>query len=234
MTICYLCGTPIEGEVSRDHVPPGQFFPRGIRRKHNLDRLVTLPAHPLCNAGFQKDEEYFLWSLGPLAAGSYSGSHVVLDLGDRFRAGKFLGLGNASLNEFDARPGGLYLPGDKVVKRVQGDRVRRVAWKIVRGLHFHEYGAVLRDSTPFFFELFEPEHEFASEFLPLYEQVKASPSRGAYPAIFDYKYLVHDRVGTSHVWGMLFWDQLMVFLLHHGPTCSCVKCAPADDGQPSG
>ena len=40
-------------------------------------------------------------------------------------------------------PSGLVLPGNKVVKRFQGKRLTRIAWKIVRGLNFHHHDVVL-------------------------------------------------------------------------------------------
>ena len=43
-TICYLCGDPIERnpkddsmKLSLDHVPPRQFYPKGIRENENLN-----------------------------------------------------------------------------------------------------------------------------------------------------------------------------------------------------
>ena len=49
--------------------------------------------------------------------------------------------------EFEKQPSGLHLPGGRVVKRFQGERVNRVVWKLVRGLYFHEMSSVLPDDT---------------------------------------------------------------------------------------
>jgi hypothetical protein len=47
------------------------------------------------------------------------------------------------LREFEPRPSGLVLARNKVVKRLDGARISRVAWKIVRGLYFHHHDEVL-------------------------------------------------------------------------------------------
>jgi hypothetical protein len=52
------------------------------------------------------------------------------------------------LNEFDHNPSGLLLPGGKVLKRFDGKRIARVAWKMVRGLHFHYAHEVLPEDWP--------------------------------------------------------------------------------------
>ena len=42
MTTCHLCGELLEGGVSREHVPPKQFFPKSLRQR---DDLLTVPTH---------------------------------------------------------------------------------------------------------------------------------------------------------------------------------------------
>lgn len=42
-----------------------------------------------------------------------------------------------------------------------------------------------------------------------------------YPGVFDYKYLAADNEGAAlHVWGMLFWDRIMIFVGHYPPAAS--------------
>jgi hypothetical protein len=50
--LCYLCGKP--GADTVDHIPPKGIFP-----KKPAGRLITVPAHHLCNHGFHKDDELF-------------------------------------------------------------------------------------------------------------------------------------------------------------------------------
>ena len=63
--LCYLCGQPIEKNVSRDHVPPSQFFTK-LFRQNRSPNLLTLPAHTKCNKSYQSDEDYFFVALAGL------------------------------------------------------------------------------------------------------------------------------------------------------------------------
>lgn len=65
--ICYLCGKPINGVASKDHIPPKQFFAEEFRKKYNLSKLKTLNTHEKCNINYKLDEEYFLNAISPLA-----------------------------------------------------------------------------------------------------------------------------------------------------------------------
>ena len=53
------------------------------------------------------------------------------------RSGKSIPIGLKVLREFEQQPGGLYLPRGLVSKRVHGNRIKRVAWKIVATLECH-------------------------------------------------------------------------------------------------
>ena len=86
--ICYLCGKRLDKkeDISYDHVPPKQFYPSTIRKNTNLN-LFTLPTHIACNKSYQKDEDYFVNSLGPLAKGSYSGNGFAKEITQSFLTG---------------------------------------------------------------------------------------------------------------------------------------------------
>jgi hypothetical protein len=69
--ICYLCGDPIEQSpkndsmiLSMDHVPPKQFYPKGIHENEDLT-LRLLPSHKKCNEDYKLDEEYFYHCMHP-------------------------------------------------------------------------------------------------------------------------------------------------------------------------
>ncbi len=222
MSLCYLCGKPIDDEPSADHVPPQQLYAPRIRRAHNLDRLVTLPTHAACNEGFGKDEEYFTWSLVPLAGGTMTADALIADNGEKYRAGQRQGLGRKVLSEFDHRPGGLFLPDGKIVKRADRSRISKVQWKVIRGLFHIETGGVLPEGVDYLIEPREPEHQGTSEMEEFWEAVKAQPSKGQYQGVFAYKYVrLEASLGTEtavvHVWGTLYWDRLMIFLAHLDP-----------------
>ena len=223
--ICYLCGLDIESDRSMDHVPPKQFYATSLRSDLNLSQLVTIPAHGACNTSFEKDEEYFTWSLSPLAVGSTAGNALARERAEKLAAGRSVPLFHAVRQEFDKQPSGLHLPGGRVIKRFQGGRVNRVAWKLVRGLYFHEMSAVLPDDTRFTTEIIEPERaREASGTNPVWEEVKAQDPRGSYGGVFEYKYLLGDADGKKlHVWGMLVWDKIMIFIAHHDPQDSEIQ-----------
>ena len=140
--VCYLCNQPLDGEINVDHVPPRQFYGKAIRKRHNPN-LLTLRVHKRCNQQYQHDEDYFVNTLIPLVHDTYAGNVVLRDDLEKYRNRQQVGLMQKVLREFDNRPSGLILPRGKVVKRLDGQRVHRIAWKIVRGLYFYHEGKVL-------------------------------------------------------------------------------------------
>src|SRR5438093_4815412 len=117
--ICYLCGLDLEKKKSRDHVPPKKFYSPEIRLRYKT-KLLTLPAHQTCNRDFQKDEDYLVATLAPLVQDSYSGGSLYRHWLQTYKKGKQVPLARAVLAEFDPRPSGLVLPGNRVVKRLDG------------------------------------------------------------------------------------------------------------------
>lgn len=217
--ICYLCGLPLTDPVSDDHVPPKQFYAKSVRRIHNPN-LQTLPTHTPCNKAYQKDEDYFVHCVGPVAMDSYSGSELFKDIAKSLQRPEAQRLAGMIMSEFDQRPSGLYLPHGRIVKRPQGDRITRVIWKIVRGLHFVETDVYLPEHTPRKVEFYSPGEKPSEEFV----LVRDTESKGKYPGVFDYKYRQFPELNNATYWGLLFWDKLIITLLHHHPGCPCDKC----------
>lgn len=218
--ICYLCGKQVESDPSMDHLPPKQFYASALRRELNLSRLVTLPAHGACNRSFERDEEYFVWSVSPLALGSTAGDALARDRAEKLkRRGRLMALYEMVRREFDKSPSGLHLPGGRVIKRFQHERVNRVVWKLVRGLYAYEMRSVLPDETPRTAEIIEPERARETAGTnAVWETVKAQEPRGSYGGVFEYKYFLDHADGKKlHLWGMLLWDKIMVFVAHHDP-----------------
>ena len=216
--ICYLCCKPIKDKATADHVPPQQIYAPEVRKEHNLDSLATLPTHKECNESYRLDEDYFVWTLAPIASKTRVADAVVRHHAKKFRSGRSVALGRKILEQFTEQPGGLYLPGNLVAMRVEGDRIKRIAWKIVRGLFWIKNDSCLPEKTPYMLELVEPESHGQSKHPEFWEAVKAQGSKGTYPGVFDYKYL-HAKAGELqlHVWGMLLWDQIMILIVHHHP-----------------
>ena len=217
--ICYLCGKPIFVNPSRDHVPPRQFIGAALRKKHNLN-LFTLETHKKCNRAFQLDEEYFIHTFVPLSLRTYSGRTLLDEVVSQYRNRRNVPLGQKVLKEFEENPSGLILPGEKVVKRFDPDRVWRVVWKIIRGLFFIEYERILPEDTPRTFKIVDIDTPPPPEFQLLIKKEE----RGKYPGIFAYKYMTLKKIKDFHFWAMLFWDSVMVLVYFHDPECSCEKC----------
>lgn len=214
--ICYLCGEALDDEIDRDHVPPKQFYAREIRKKHKPN-LFTLPVHSSCNKAYQKDEDYYVHTIAPLAMDSYSGKTIWTDISNQFKREQGQRIAKMILGEL--HPSGIILPFGKVAKKFDGNRVWRVVWKITRGLFFKETGRFLPEMTPRIYKIFSPGEKPSPE----YDFVPHLKSHGQYPGVFDYKYLeVPD--GKFHFWAMLFWDRIIKFVGFHDPDCNCEIC----------
>ena len=205
--ICYLCGNKLaDGEnISLDHVPPKQFFPSSIRKNVNLE-LFTLPTHVSCNKSYQKDEDYFVNSLGPLAMNSSAGKELWKDISRQVRRPEGKKLTQKILKEFDKNPFGIALPRELIAKRYDGDRIMRVVWKITRGLFFKEYNKFIPENIDKRIWI----SGYGKGLSPLFPYVRDTPSRGDYPGVFDYKYI---KIEEYNLWAFLFWDTIIAEIL---------------------
>jgi len=217
--ICYLCGKTVVGPAAQDHVPPRQFYSKEIRKLHNPN-LRTLPTHSACNRAYQLDEEYFIHSMAPLVLESYAGKSVLRELLSQYKKNRNRKLNQKILNEFEECPSGLYLPGDKVVKRMDAERIWRVVWKILRGLFYYEHQRFLPEDTSRRFKVVSPGYKPPDEFF----LIPDDPICGQYPGVFDYKYRVFPEINNGHLWAMLFWDRLILLTIFHDPNCGCAVC----------
>jgi len=218
---CYLCGKPHDGKYNRDHVPPKQFFTKELLRKHNLN-LFWLPTHESCNKSFQHDEGYFVYSLMPFARGSYSGDALrakILDDCEHVEQRRLL---QRVLGEFERQPSGLILPPGIVLKRFEGSRILRVAWKIVRGLYFFHFGTFLAEDTPKACELVLPSQQPPFPF-PLLLPPN-DPINDKYPGVFDYRLASFLEAHNLNCWTMLLWDRLTLMMNFQYPPCDCAEC----------
>jgi hypothetical protein len=230
-TVCYLCGLPLVEPTSADHVPPKQFYADEIRKKHNPN-LLTIRVHADCNRAYQHDEDYFVNTLAPYARGSYAGDALLRESFAKYEAGKKQALVHKVFEEFERRPSGLILPPNLVAKRIEGKRVYRVAWKIIRGLYFYQYGEVLPEDTPNGLEIIPPDRAPPKEFIIA---LPDDPIHGRHPGVFDYKFRKFPEVHDFHYWAMLLWDRLILIIMFHDPKCTCERCkdtepAPTENG----
>lgn len=217
--ICYVCGNVLSGKIDIDHVPPKQFYATSVRKRYSPN-LFTLPVHRKCHETYQVDEDYFVHSIAPLAMGSYAGGEIWKDIVGRKKRPEGNRLHEMVFKEFETRPSGLILPDNKVLKRFNGKRAWRVVWKITRGLFFKEYGRFLPSGTPRVNKIYSEGQRPDSEF----DYIRNAPSKGQYPGVFDYKYIVVPELNKFHLWAMLFWDKLIMQVCFHDPECFCEKC----------
>lgn len=159
-------------------------------------------------------------TLAPLARGSSSGDSFLREVWDKFAKGKKVGLVHKVLDEFEFRPSELVLPAGQVMKRFEGQRLHRVAWKIVRGLYFHNFGAVLPERTPNQLEVVVPGERPPELFSVLPDE----PIRGQYPGVFDYKYTTLSAANSLNYWAILLWDKIIMLIAFHDIKCTCDVC----------
>jgi hypothetical protein len=130
-----------------------------VRRAHNLSKLLTAEVHKECNKSYQSDEEYFVYTLLGFMRGSYAGNELYNHILAKYRRGEGIVLVKKVLSEFEPSPSGLVLPGNQIKKNFEGERIRRIAWKIVRGLYFHRTGKLFPGKLTVSATLTNPDEE---------------------------------------------------------------------------
>lgn len=220
--VCYLCGESIEDspedtglELSRDHVPPRQFYPKAIRQQEDLN-LELVPSHKECNQDYRKDEEYFYHSLYPLVAENNPsmGQVILQDLGRRTHKPQTPAMiRNILKNVSGVTQGGIHLPPGKIVFNLDEFRLQRIAIKIARGVLALNNIVYISESNCFDLRFCEDESEVIELYRLLWE---ASPVYAVYQRVFSHKYFYLDNV---HYLCLLFWESFMY--------CLCFKENPA-------
>jgi hypothetical protein len=163
-------------------------------------------------------------ALMPSAHGSYAGDAIYKRALDRYRGGTKIGLVRKVIRDFDLRPSGLVLPGNQVVQRFDGNRIKRVAWKIVRGLYFHHQNKFLPEDLITGVTLTPPEQEPPDHFKAFMSLPDNEP-HGQYPGVFDYRFQnLTEAHANAHYWAMLFWDRIIITVAFHDPACPCEEC----------
>ena len=220
---CYLCGRLLHGpKPSKDHCPPKALFAKKLR--HNL-KLITLPVHKDCNASYAYDEQYFKATMFPLARGSVAGEAIFHESIEKAHDDAHrMTLATKIYREFEERPSGLYLPAGRVLKRQEGARITRVAWKIVRGLNFHHHGTILKEDHSRVVCHETPPGQEPSDVLQAMTRHPDDETHGQYSGVFDYRFRVKDLEELNY-WAFLLWDRIIIEVLFHNPwSCQCIDC----------
>ena len=227
-THCYLCGGPLRGPTSRDHCPPQALFAKEIRGRYNTSQLKTFSVHKRCNASYALDEQYFIATLIPFALGSEAGDAAFKNFITSSRKSKRKRrLAEKILHEFETQPGGVHLPSGLVAKRQDGRRIKRIAWKIVRGLYFAHHGAILPENLSVGCTVTAPGRRPPDHFL--YVRDLDNATLGRYPGAFDYFFHVMDiDLNKLNYWAFLIWDRVIITVYFHDPwSCQCETCTAA-------
>lgn len=228
-THCYLCGQPLteNGPTNRDHVPPKRIFPKNARRVVK-GGLLVLRTHQNCQSAYARDEEYFFNTLLPNALGGPVGSDLAQDFQHLIRRDSVAALLSETVRrQFDPRPSGLVLPNGLVLQRVQGDRLHRIAWKMVRGLFAVEHGRLLPEDKGRSIGISSP---FEQGFPDLFRPLIARPTLGHTPKCFGYVFTdstteLPDWDGPAlHLWVIYLWETYLIHVAFHDPTCACERC----------
>ncbi|MCI0376903.1 MAG: HNH endonuclease [Gemmataceae bacterium] len=143
--VCCLCGKPATDEdpITREHVPPKQFYPKRLRDGLNLWVVAT---HRSCNNQHKADEEYFFHALYPLVANvNPRTANVILDdLKRRAKNHQTPTLLRRILRTArTTTEGGLLLPPGDVRMNADKRRLQRVAMKIGRCLFYRDHKRVM-------------------------------------------------------------------------------------------
>jgi hypothetical protein len=203
--ICYLCGKSIKGKVSKDHVPPKQFFPKEVRLEKNLN-LEKLPSHKKCNNEYKDDEDYFYHSLYPLVANSNPDIAQVIfkDFARRSHSPQTPALLCKIFSDASrTTEGGIILPANMVEINLDLYKIQRIAGKIARGVLFISSKTFFPVSSIVDMRICEKE----SEVPEMYQlSWKVTPIKSSYPKVFSYRYFQFDKY---HIISLLFWEAFM-------------------------
>ncbi|MBN2181648.1 MAG: hypothetical protein JW715_07020 [Sedimentisphaerales bacterium] len=211
--ICYLCGdlidpNPLQDQLklSRDHIPPKQFFPKQIRIDESLN-LEWAPSHKKCNNDYKNDEDYFYHSLYPLVANSnpVMAQTVFQDFKRRSHNPQTPAmLRDIFSSASRTSSGGIILPSDKGEINVDLVKIQRIAGKIARGIVFLKSGDYCPETNIVDMRICENESE-APEMYQL--SWKATSVESIYPKVFSFKYFPF--LQGYYILSILFWEAFM-------------------------
>lgn len=218
---CYLCGRPLCEPLSQDHVPPQLLFAKALRQRYGITQLLTIPVHQPCNREWQMDEEYFVYTLLPLAGSSEAAHAAHKQSFDKYRSGRNVRLIDMVMNEFRHVVNGVHLPANRVAKLIDADRMHDVIYKIVRGLHFHHNGEILPPLWSGTYTITPPGEPPPDWFPAVLDNLV---SQGRYQGVFAYGYRNFPEVNNLHIWAFLLWDCIIITFAFHDPACDCEYC----------
>jgi len=210
--ICYLCGKAIESnlkndpmEMSMDHIPPKQFYPKPVRAMQNLN-LNLAPSHKRCNENYKQDEEYFYHSLYPVIAinNPPMGSLCSQDIQRRAQKPQTLNIIQKILSTaVTTTEGGIHLPDGLSRFTLDGGRIERVAAKVARGILFLSTERYFEEDQITGIDFYAKPSEIIE---PYRLALQSNPLAGVYPDVFAHS---HINFNGFRLLLMLFWKAFM-------------------------
>jgi len=206
--ICYLCGEVIEPKpkdgqmrLSKDHVPPRQFYMKQIRATQNLN-LDTAPSHKRCNEAYKEDEECFYVSMYAVVAQSRSmmATSYFEDILRRTQQPQTPAkLRKILATAVTVTEGGIHLPNGMRRLTLERDRIERIVVKIARGILFLSTERYFEEQQIICMSRYDKLSEIPDLIL---SALRSQPLVGIYPDVFAYSLL---SSGGLHLLFMLFW-----------------------------
>ena len=238
--ICCLCGDSAsdDDKITREHVPPKQFYPKSIRGGLNL---WVVPTHRSCNNKHKSDEEYFYHATYPMVANGNPtmASIIFADLERRAKkpqTPKLLQtiLKNAKKTKL---PSGIMLPPGVVRLDVDKYRLQQVAIKIAQCLFYRDHATYIpkdnckdirlcqqESDVPQWYQLsWELSKENVDD-LPVHQSggtivladIDEGKAESASETVFSYRstYIESEQL---HLYTLMFWEALAFCLSFEDP-----------------
>lgn len=237
--VCCLCGNCATDEdpITREHVPPKQFYPKSLRDGLNL---WVVPTHRSCNNRYKADEEYFYHVLFPLVAnaGQRIAGVIFDDLKRRAAKPQTPALLRSILQSSKSvTDGGIILPSGTVRLDADEYRLQQVAIKIGRCLFYHDHKRFMPYENCKDIRLCESEEAVPELYSLSWNMSKVNvhdlvpvkpggimvvndPEAGQPSAVcehvFDYRaaYLEEERL---HLYTLRFWESFMFCMAFMAP-----------------
>lgn len=237
--VCCLCGkyATADDRITREHVPPKQFYPRSLRDGLNL---WVVPTHKSCNNKHKADEEYFYHALYPLVANvNPKTAEVILDdLKRRAKEPQTPTLLRSILKTSrTTTEGGILLPPGVVRVNANKCRLQQVAIKIGRCLYYRDHKRVMPHENCKDIRLCEREEDVpelytlswafskvnVNDLVPsepggvvVVDDPDAGQALAACRQVFDYRpaYLEENRL---HLYTLRFWEAFVFCMAFENP-----------------
>jgi|FLOH01.1.fsa_nt_gi hypothetical protein len=109
-------------------------------------------------------------------------------------------------------------------KKVDPDRVYRVAIKILKGLFYYNEGELIPEDKPITFDIISPDQKLPEIFMAA---LGVKPILGDFKACFAYRYGQFPEAHNMWLWTFWLWESLTLTFAFHDLNCECEECKPS-------